>query len=375
MSGPYDSHARSQVNSRTQPAARFWPSYRELGGAGDLGLGEYDLLSSRPAGIWGNDIDVIYVPPNWNVRGTIDHHYGASADFNGSGSQNAGFPGVYWNFNISGVGIQDIDHLWITQKQDIDETDPDGTKTVPYTWDRFRGKCCVGALTSDVCGIHQFGTNGNDCNDVYKNCKGSDLKIPYGSNPPYRSQYCSKLAQSNNSIGDLIKEQYCTENPTDSFCSCMNLTNNPEYIRWSQLMNAKHPEIVISPLMYLDVNGYNPCRKHLTTDMQTQFIPSELIAQIGHLPTSYSISDLTVSGNNNVLSNVSSSVTNTSTQLPSNSNTTPAPDKSNTDKSNSTPTTQNYTNYLLILFVIIIAIICAYSFTDDEPQPLYQQQY
>lgn len=150
MSGPYDSHARSQLNSRRQPAARFWPHMHQLYGAGDLGVGEYNLIDNRPAGLEPNDIDVIYVPPNLNVRATTDHHYGSSANFDGSDKQNAGAPGVYWNFNITGVAYDDIDHLWITQKQDIDETDPDGTRTVPYTWDRFRGKCCAGALESDV---------------------------------------------------------------------------------------------------------------------------------------------------------------------------------------------------------------------------------
>ena len=127
-------------------------------------------------------------------------------------------------------------------------------------------------------------------------------------------------------------------------------------------MNAKHPEIVISPLMYLDVNGYNPCRKHLTTDMQTQFIPSELFSQIGHLPTSYSISSLTVGGTGNILTNVSANVNNSNKSAPDKS----APDKSTLDA-------PDYNNYLLILFIIIIAIIGIYSFIDDEPQQQYQQ--
>jgi hypothetical protein len=182
------------------------------------------------------------------------------------------------------------------------------------------------------------------------------------------------MARSNPNIGDTIKQQYCISNPTDPFCSCINLTNKPEYILWTQAMNAKHPEIVISPLMYLDVNGYNPCRKHLTTDMQTQFIPSELIAQIGHLPTSYSISDLTVSGDNNILTDVSANVFGSTAADPSkNPPTDKAADPSKKPPTDPSESTNSYTNYMIIAFVIIVAVACYWTFADAEPVPNYVQ--
>lgn len=375
MSGPFNQFARDRKNSATQPNPRFWNNYNNLSsGLMELDPGDYNLLQGSGFGVGANDIDVIYVPPNYTITANSDGRSGANpafATFTGTDS-NTDEPGVYWNFsgNTYGIGINNIDVLGIKQATDLDETDPDGTKTVPYTWDRFKGKCCAGALPSSSCGIHAPGATGSDCNRVFKSCTGTDLKIPYDSNPSYRSQYCSAMAKANTSTGDIIKKKYCSSNPSDSFCSCMNLTSTAEYIRWAKIMNIKHPEVVISPLMYMDAAGGNPCRKHLTTDMQTQFIPSELIKQIGHLPSSYSITDLTVSGNNNILTDIK--IDGRSVAPPASGS---AGGSDKPANMSDIPTDISYTNYIIIAFVIIIAAVCYWSFTDHAPVPSYQQSY
>lgn len=386
MSGDYQSginYAKGQINSETQPNAKFWSNWINAGSGSSMELnmhqgetrdGYYNLLFMNHPGqttasgwVGANDIDALWIPPNWQMRadscGNTNHCNSNErvANYEGTGG-NTGFPGLYWPIPSL---MNDIDTIHLTQKQDLDETDPDGTGTVPYTWDRFKQKCCAGAIDANNCGIYAPNKTGSVCNNVYKNCKGMDLKVPYGSNPSYRSQYCSAMASTNTTVGDTIKRQFCISNPADPFCSCMNLTNQPEYIRWTQAMNAKHPEIVISPLMYMDITGANPCRTHLTTDMQTQFIPSELIAQIGHLPTSYSIADITVSGDNNILTDINISgkpVTPPSRQ---------SSDSSANDDKNANAAETAYTNYIIIAFIIIVSAVCAYSFIDDEPQPQY----
>ena len=381
MSGPYDDHARSKINSRTQPNARFWMSYRDLRGTGNLGIGEYNLLTGSPGGVNGNDIDVMYVPPNWNVRGTTVRHYGPSADFDGSGSQNTGATGVYWNFNLNNVGINDIDHLWITQKNDTDETNT--SATVPYTWDRFKLKCCAGANEEGKCGIHVMGKSGNDCDEAVGTCTGADLKNTYGTKPPYKTQYCTKYARAHDNVSDLIKKTWCNNNPDDSWCGCMNLTETDGYKKWQKLMTKKYPEIPVSVLMYGDEHGANPCRDKIDYDMESIFIPSSVLASKGQLPKSYNITNLEVTGSNNVLSNVSMSqnvtnntgvaaVENGATSLLS-SITKSAEDFGS--KYGLSPSTSN-----MILLIIVVALFGTagyYMFIDDDKPPMqqYQQPY
>ena len=138
MSGPYDNHARQQLNSKTQPQAKFWGSYNDIGGRTmSLNTGNINLFHNRNNGIAFNDIDVIYVPPNWKVRadgcGERRHCNPGErvGDFDGLGSQN-GTTGIYYNFRMGNLGINDIDEIWVTQKDDVDETNP--SATVPYTW-------------------------------------------------------------------------------------------------------------------------------------------------------------------------------------------------------------------------------------------------
>jgi hypothetical protein len=142
---------------------------------------------------------------------------------------------------------------------------------------------------------------------VVGTCLGSDLKSPYGSKPSYKTQYCSDYATKNNNVGDLIKRTWCNNNPDDSWCSCMNLTKTPEYLKWQQLMTQRYPEVPISVLMYGGKDGTNPCRDNMDYDMTEIFIPSSVLASKGQLPRSYNISTLEVTGSNNVLSNVSMS--------------------------------------------------------------------
>jgi hypothetical protein len=311
MSGPYDNHARQQLNSKTQPQAKFWGSYNDIGGRTmSLNTGNINLFHNRNNGIAFNDIDVIYVPPNWKVRadgcGERRHCNPGErvGDFDGLGSQN-GTTGIYYNFRMGNLGINDIDEIWVTQKDDVDETNP--SATVPYTWDRFKLKCCTGAIEEGKCGIHVAGTSGNDCDEVVGTCLGSDLKGPYGSKPSYKTQYCTKYAKSNDSVGDLIKRTWCNNNPDDPWCSCMNLTKTPEYLKWQKLMTERYPEIPVSVLMYGGKDGTNPCRDNMDYDMSEIFIPSGVLASKGQLPRSYNISTLEISGDNNVLSNVNMS--------------------------------------------------------------------
>ena len=319
-------HAKGQINSATQPNAKFWCHMHKPHACsmelnmhqGETRDGYYNLLFMNHPGqttasgwVGANDIDALWIPPNWQMTadacGNTNHCRSGQtlAYYDGAGG-NAGFPGVYWPIQ-DGIGPNNIDTILLTQKQDKDETDINDTKTVPYTWDRFKLKCCAGAIDANNCGIYAPNKPGSVCNDIVGTCLGSDLKSPYGSKPSYKTQYCSDYATKNDSVGDLIKRTWCNDNPDDSWCSCMNLTKTPEYLRWQKLMTERYPEIPVSVLMYGGKDGTNPCRDNMDYDMSEIFIPSGVLASKGQLPRSYNISTLEVTGNNNVLSNVNMS--------------------------------------------------------------------
>ena len=361
---------KTGIDSKTQPNARFWANKDNGGDAMELNLtqgeshdGYYNLLfmdhpGQKPVSGWvgANDIDALWIPPNWNMKadacGNTNHCESGKvvAEYDGASNNNADVTGLYWPISDA-IGINNIDTILLTQKNDIDETDPEGKRTVPYTWDRFRSKCCAGVLPAKSCGIHQTGVAGNDCNDIYKDCTIEDLKVTDGEKPSYRSQYCSALVKSDNTLGDTMKQKYCKENPQDPFCSCMNLTNTPEYILWAKLMKEKHPDIVINPLMYIDAFSGNPCRKHLTTDLKTQYIPSQLTAQIGKLPNTYAISDLRTGDSKDSSKDSSGTPSSGTPSLPTSNNT-----------------------YMLIIFVIIVIVI-AYAYSKRSNKQYPQQQY
>lgn len=91
----------------------------------------------------------------------------------------------------------------------------------------------------------------------------------------------------------------------------MNLDKTQDYKAWLQAFTKKYPSIPASKLMYRDADGNNPCRDNLGGDLNDIFIPYELTLSIGHLPESYSILELNVTGSNNTLSDINMAQVNT----------------------------------------------------------------
>jgi hypothetical protein len=278
--------------------------------------GYYNLLFMNHPGqttangwVGANDIDALWIPPNWRMRadacGNTNHCRSDErvAHYDGS-SGNAGFPGLYWPLQ-DGVGMNDIDTILLTQKQDIDETDLERKRQVPYTWSRVLQKCCTGNLTN--CGSNFNGPSAPGCAAQFSPCTGAELVKYDGVDRSYQQLYCVAKCKSDMPGCDIDKQKYCSVNTSDPWCACINLPQTAGYKEWLAAFTKKYPSIVASPLMYADADGKNPCRDNIGNDLQNIFIPYEITTRIGQLPPSYSITELNVTGSNNVLSDINMS--------------------------------------------------------------------
>jgi len=337
-----------------------------------------------------NDIDALWVPPNMNIVAdacgnpkycTIGQN---TVTYSGSGG-NTGYPGLYWPINDS-IGINNIDTLNIMLSNDVDETNP--KNTVPYTWNRHLEKCCLGeADDARMCGA--YSPNSALCSNVFSSCTGTDLKNSVNQYPSYQSQYCKSQCVNHPATCESVKKSYCDVNPEDPWCTCMKLPDTPDYKKWVQLMNQKFPGMVINPLSYRDADAKNPCVAGLSNDLIDIFIPYELLADIGHLPTTYSIQDLSVSGNNNVVTSSQDQIVTTSSGIKSpavpTSPTSPTSPSGNNslitksvitnspvDKSSAPNSTDNTIIYTIIFICIIVAAAVVVFFRNVKKNPLLQ---
>ena len=317
MAGEAHNYTMNAINSTSQPPAYFWGhsgNVNHNGGPMGLHSGDYNLLygwdalhnqSTTGRVVGTTDIDALWVPPNMNVGsdgcdGRNCHMNQLYVNYSGMGSS-TGNRGQYWP--IPGpMGQNRIGALNIRQIDDVDETDPMKQKRVPYPWKRVLQKCCTGNL--DKCGSDYNGHNAIGCGAQFNTCKGSDLIPDDGALLSYQGQYCTTSCKANYQGCDLLKKSYCNQNPTSSWCTCMTLDKTPDYKAWLQAFTKKYPSIPASKLMYRDSEGNNPCRDNLGGDLNDIFIPYELTLSIGNLPESYSILELNVTGDNNVLSDI-----------------------------------------------------------------------
>jgi len=317
MAGEAHNYTMNAINSTSQPPAYFWGhsgNANHNGGPMGLHAGDYNLLygwnalhnqSTTGRVVGTTDIDALWVPPNMNVGsdgcdGRNCNMNQLYVNYSGMGSS-TGNRGQYWP--IPGpMGQNRMGTLNIRQIDDVDETDPMKQKRVPYPWKRVLQKCCTGNL--DKCGSDYNGHNAIGCGAQFNTCKGSDLIPDDGALLSYQGQYCTTSCKANYQGCDLLKKSYCNQNPTSSWCTCMTLDKTPDYKAWLQAFTKKYPSIPASKLMYRDSEGNNPCRDNLGGDLNDIFIPYELTLSIGNLPESYSILELNVTGNNNVLSDI-----------------------------------------------------------------------
>jgi hypothetical protein len=302
------------LNSATQPPAYFWKHYGDAnndnGGVMGLHAGDYNLRYGRDA-LWGQsttgrivgtgDIDSLWAPPNMVVHANgCDGHRCESANspqvaYKGTESS-TGTDGLFWPIP-SPMGINHIGVLNIRQTDDADETDPTGQALVGYPWQRVLQKCCLGLL--DTCGSKFDGPSGSGCAAVFPTCTGGDLITPSGKLPSLQAQHCKAKCKGDLQGCDVLKRSYCDDNPTAPACSCMQMTKTDDYKAWAKQFAKSFPSIPVSPLMYAASDGTNACRDNIGDDLNNYFVPYALTLSIGHLPESYNISQLIVSGDNN----------------------------------------------------------------------------
>jgi hypothetical protein len=316
MSGDYVggySYVANALNSTDQVPALFWGNvwdHNAEGGAMGLMPGDYNLrygYDSLPTTtgtrVGTSSIDALWVPPNMQVVADgCDGQgcdYGFKQTYTGDKSS-TGYTGQYWPVPPP-MGINHIGTLNIRYTDDLDETDPDKTARVDYPWRRVLQKCCTGNLKG--CGSdYQLG--GRGCEAQFETCSGADLIQDSAWLPSYQQQYCRAQCRGDMQKCDVIKKDYCSDNPTDPWCACMVMDQTDDYRSWLKSFTAKYPSIPVSRLMYRGADGANVCRDNISGDLTEMLIPYELTLSIGHLPSSYSIIDLDISGSNNNLSNI-----------------------------------------------------------------------
>lgn len=328
-------HAMSQYNNANQPKAAFWSSW-EGGRAEDnemyLPPGKYEWY---PEGsnfsqyfnggtdpthgniISVNNIDSIWVPPNYLVR-AVDHDKPEGALLTGKDS-NVGVPGMYWNLDRGTypgkdqIGINKIDRLEVILKDDIHELTG---KFVPLTWARHKQKCCLG-VSDNISGCGKWAPSprvkgsppfSSHCEAAFGECTADDLKnSTTTATNDYKARFCRAKYDYSGSVEgdavpyssfDAIKSNYCADHPEDSWCDCMLLEKNPKYIKWVELMKQLHPNVPPVPLAYRD-GGRNPCTDN--NDLAGMFISSAYTRAKSTPVTSYNIQDLIVSGSNNIV--------------------------------------------------------------------------
>ena len=385
MAGAGNSYVLNALNSTSQVPAYVWSSMNDAydkGGPMGLPSGDYNLRygywqmpTTTGVRVGTSDIDALYVPPNMTVGADGCDGQGCNMNelyVNYSGtSSNTGNRGLYWP--IPGpMGINRMGVLNIRQSDDIDETDPMKQRRVPYPWKRVLQKCCTGNL--DHCGSDYSSHDAPGCGAQFATCKGSDLIPEDDALLPYQGQYCTTSCKANYQGCDVLKKSYCNQNPTSSWCTCMNLDKNPDYKSWLQAFTKKYPSIPASKLMYRDSNGNNPCRDNLGGDLNDIFIPYELTLSIGHLPESYSILELNVTGSNNTLSDINmaqisgTNATNPTAAIKATQEVVKEAVKDGTainqvehglaDQSEITDSSGISNLLLFIIFVVVICIIC-----------------
>lgn len=273
----------------TQPSVLAWSDFRGgcRGAKGTFPANGVDtnLLYSDQYGIGANDIDSMWIPPNFRAalntdgenpnsgtRITIDGTHTGGADIN--------YPGLY-QFD---QGVGDVDggggRIW---PNDVDIVSTRPTKP----WSDHLYDCCANpAADVRLCGAYKPGAA--VCKSRLQTCTGAKLKTDEG---------CQNMCRSDPTTCDKIKRQFCDANPNDRWCTCMNVEQNPDFMKLESKIIEKtgqSPRLACSP--------FGRCMTG--TDLLDIYLPKNIIDDRRNTCPSYSSyldQSVTTSGSGNIV--------------------------------------------------------------------------
>lgn len=286
--------ARLPQIGETQPPVLAWSDHRG-GCRGSTGTfpvpARADLrFGNMSYGIAQNDIDAMWVPPNVEVYLNGDdelYHQRANIYVDGSHTAGSGinYPGLY-QFDQN---VQDIKPTGrFMEANDIDILTTATTKT----WEEHLYGCCSNP-NADVrtCGVYKPGAA--VCKSRLAKCTGSKLKDDEG---------CQTMCRADPVACDKVKRQFCDANPSDRWCSCMNVESNPEFIALQNRIIQKtgqSPRLACSP--------FGRCMTG--TDLTDIYLPKNIIDDRGNTCpsyTSYLDQSINTSGQGNIVTGTQS---------------------------------------------------------------------
>jgi len=345
-----------------QPSVLAWSSWREgdgCGGAKATYPTNYDinLCSSDRDGIGANDIDTIWVPPNVEV--SVDYHCEIQQNpvrFDGTGTlgQGVNYPGLYQMDDDQGQKFI-ADKYGNGNRISLNDIDVVHTR-ITKPWDQHLYECCKGDITDDrLCG--RYRSANRECQDYLSRCSVNDLKNNSG---------CQELCKRNPLVCDRMKFEYCSSNPNDSWCSCMNVERDPDYQKFAKKVMDKTGQ---GPR--IGCSSFGRCNTGL--DYVNIFLPSNVASDKNTPCPSYSTyldQSVTTIGDNNVVTpTLEANINQPPSQPVPTPEVIPTPDQ----------LIQGLDNKYLLFIFIIFAIIVGYYLTDDSsPQYMlqpYQQPY
>lgn len=316
----------------TQPSMYAWSDWR--GGCnGNKAIFPVDKTidlnaSGSKYGIGANDVDTIWVPPNVEV--TVYPNWTnlsiSPVKFDGTG---------HLGKDITYTGLFQMDTMDDSAKYIVDEktgnrislNDIDYIKsTITKPWETHLSECCSGVQTDkNQCGKYLPGSV--KCSSYLLKCTGDTLKT---------DENCKAMCAADPKTCDKIKLPYCSKNPKDSYCSCIRVEEDKDYIAFKNTVVKKTgqgPRIGCSP--------FGKCNTGV--DMIDIFLPASIIEDRKTPCDSFnSIVDqsITTAGSGNIVQ------TSQETGL-------------NSDKNvnNQTPDTGMSTTTLLIILMFVLIVI------------------
>lgn len=342
----------SQIPSfgETQPNVLAWADWRG-GCKGSKGVFpinvDANLLFTGQYGIGANDIDSLWVPPNVKVTlGTNgdDFNDNVSTTLDGNNTSGAGinYPGLYQ------LDQPALDVTGKATRMGANDVDIVSTRAA-YPWSEHLYKCCSGEITdARLCG--QYKPGAAVCKSRLLTCTGEQLKNDEG---------CQTMCRADLTTCDKIKRGFCDLHPDDKYCTCMNVEDNPDYMKLEAEVIKKTGQ---APRL-----GCSPFGRCMTgTDLLDLYLPKNIIDDKGTTCPSYSAyidQSVTTSGDNNIVNteqNAGNDVKNSNT---------PAPE--------STDLIKGISNKVLIIIIglILLCIGAAVFFsmdTDDGYKPMQQ---
>lgn len=153
------------------------------------------------------------------------------------------------------------------------------------------------------CKVGIYDTDNGECwlqsgLDNKKSARGYDAIYP-GAVDIQTNSRCNKWCMDNPKDCDMIKSKFCSENPDDPLCRCINFENDPEWLSYKDTL-------IPSVQNYSKDCLVKACSQR--TDLYDTLITSDIIKrkeQVGCPPIITVDQSITVNGDNNILSNIS----------------------------------------------------------------------